>query len=76
LKSGSIDNDDIKSNQSEGDAWEKVSYGDLNLEGMNDPYGNKYKNIIAEQKALSPFAIKYESWTLKSVIVKANDDLR
>ena len=43
---------------------------------MNDPYGNKFKNIILEQKALSPFAIKYESWTLKSVIVKANDDLR
>jgi hypothetical protein len=43
---------------------------------MNDPYGNKFKNIIAEQKAISQFAIKYESWTLKSVIVKANDDLR
>lgn len=53
-----------------------MSYGDLNLDGMIDPYGNKFKNIIIEQKAISQFAIKYESWTLKSIIVKANDDLR
>jgi len=52
-KSGSIDMDDVKSCTSQDDAWEKVSYADLNLDGMNDPYANKFKNIIAEQKAIS-----------------------
>lgn len=47
----------------EGDGdWEKVSFTDLNLDGMNDPYQNKFKNITKEQKKLSNFATLYESW--------------
>ena len=60
----------------EEEEWEKVSYTDLNLEGMNDPFANKFKNITKEYKKLSNYSIKYESWQLKAVIVKANDDLR
>jgi phosphatidylinositol 4-kinase len=53
-----------------------VSFTDLNLEGMNDPYQNRFKNITKEQKKLSNFAAVYESWQLKAVIIKANDDVR
>lgn len=60
----------------EDEDWEKVSYGDLNLDGMNDPYQYKFKNIIKEQKKMSNFATLYESWSLKAVIIKANDDVR
>ena len=58
------------------DAWENVSLSDVNLEGMNDPYVNKFKNVLKEYQANSDYAIKYESWTLKSIIVKSNDDVR
>lgn len=40
------------SNQSN-DAWEKVSYTDLNLGGMSDPYAKKMKNITAQYKQVS-----------------------
>ena len=43
---------------------------------MNDPFQNKFKNLIKEYKKSSDLAAKYESWTLKSLIVKANDDVR
>lgn len=43
---------------------------------MNDPYQYKFKNIIKEQKKMSNFATLYESWSLKAVIIKANDDVR
>ena len=47
LPSGSIEEDQVPDNE-DPDAWEKVSYGDLNLEGMNDPFQNKFKGIINE----------------------------
>ena len=43
---------------------------------MNDPYANKFENLIRDHQKVSNFAIHYDSWTLKSVIVKANDDVR
>ena len=30
------------------DAWEKVSYSDIDLEGMQDPYLNKFRNVLKE----------------------------
>jgi hypothetical protein len=53
-----------------------VSFTDLNLGGMNDPYANKFKNITNEVKKISEYSYRYESWQLKAVIVKANDDVR
>lgn len=49
---------------------------DVDLQGMCDPYVNKFKNVLKEYQANSEHAIKYESWTLKSMIVKSNDDVR
>ena len=43
---------------------------------MNDPYANKFKNITNEVKKISEYSYRYESWQLKAVIVKANDDIR
>ena len=40
----------------EEDEWENVSYGDVDLDGMKDPYANKFKNTIKDYKALSEFA--------------------
>ena len=32
--------------------------------------------MLQEYQANSEYAIKYETWTLKSLIVKSNDDVR
>jgi hypothetical protein len=58
------------------DEWENISYSDINLDGMSDPYGNKFKNTIREYKKLSNYSMKYETWSLNAFIVKANDDVR
>ena len=46
------------------------------MEAMNDPYSNKFKNITKEERKVSEYSPFYESWQLKAVIVKANDDIR
>lgn len=56
--------------------WQNISYTEFNLDGMSDPFANKFKNTIQEYKKLSKFSMKYESWGLKAMIVKANDDVR
>jgi len=43
---------------------------------MQDPYLNKFKNVLKEYQQTSEWAIKYDTWTLKSLIVKSNDDVR
>jgi hypothetical protein len=43
---------------------------------MKDPYQNKFKNIIRDYKDISEYSQKFDSWTLKALIVKANDDVR
>ena len=58
------------------DGWEKVSYEDLKMDGMADPFTNGVKKMARDYRELSDFAVKYESWTLKELIVKANDDVR
>jgi len=58
------------------DDWENVSYSDIDLDGMKNPYANKFKNTIEDYRALSDFSGQYKSWTLKSLIVKSNDDIR
>ena len=76
--------DDLKSSASEHqedqpealDEWENISYSDINLDGMSDPYANKFKNTIREYRKLSSYSMKYDSWSLNAFIVKANDDVR
>jgi len=46
------------------------------MDGMQDPYLNKFKNVLKEYQQTSEWAIKYDTWTLKSLIVKSNDDVR
>jgi len=46
------------------------------MDGMNDPYVNKFRTVTKEFRKISNYSIKYESWQLKSIIVKANDDVR
>lgn len=36
-----------KSNQ-DNEAWENVSMSDVDLQGMGDPYVNKFKNVLKE----------------------------
>jgi hypothetical protein len=44
--------------QDELENWEQVSYTDLNLDGMNDPYaGIKFKVLSQEQRKVSNYAI-------------------
>lgn len=42
---------------------------------MCDPFAYNQKKMIQDYKH-SRFAMQYESWTLKQLIVKANDDVR
>jgi len=53
-----------------------VSFTDLCLDGMNDPYANKFKHYHKEIRKISNYSYQFDSWTLKAVIVKANDDIR
>ena len=68
--------DDVGSAGDDNDGWEKVSYEDLHLDGMVDPFADGVKKVARDYRELSDFAAKYDSWMLKSLIVKANDDVR
>ena len=70
------DEDDEVSIGDDNDGWEKVSYEDLKMDGMVDPFANTTKKMTRDYNGLSEFAAKYESWMLKSLIIKANDDVR
>lgn len=69
-------NSEIIPGDEDNDDWQNISYGEYNMDGMQDPFQNKFKNMVQEYKKLSHFSMKYESWSLKAMIVKANDDLR
>lgn len=43
---------------------------------MKDPYFKKFKDVFTEYQQTSKLAVKYETWALKSLIVKSNDDVR
>jgi hypothetical protein len=47
----------------------------LRLEGMEDPFKEQWNATAAKVKSKSKFAA-YQSYSLKTMIVKANDDLR
>lgn len=76
LDSGDGSDEDEGSVGDDNDGWEKVSYEDLKMDGMADPFANGIKKMARDYRELSDFAVKYDSWTLKSLIVKANDDVR
>jgi phosphatidylinositol kinase/protein kinase (PI-3 family) len=46
------------------------------MDGMIDPFANTTKKMTRDYSGKSEFAAKYESWMLKSMIIKANDDMR
>ena len=76
LEDSNFDEDDEVSIDDDNDGWEKVSYEDLKMDGMVDPFANTTKKMTREHSESSEFAAKYESWMLKSLIIKANDDVR
>ena len=43
---------------------------------MPDPFANNFIKMTNEYRTLSEYAVKYDSWTLKPMIVKADDDVR
>jgi|LauGreDrversion4_2_1035121.scaffolds.fasta_scaffold500787_2 phosphatidylinositol 4-kinase len=45
------------------------------LDGMDDPFSEHWAAVFAKVRASSSFAA-YQSYGLKTMIVKANDDLR
>ena len=53
-----------------------INYNDIKLSGMSDPFGNKFKSVIKDYRGSSDYACKYETWSLRSIMSKANDDLR
>ena len=64
------------SNDPNEQSWVNIDENDISMEAMNDPYSNKFKNITKEFQKVSEYSPIYESWQLKAVIVKANDDVR
>ena len=57
------------------DDWETVSFSEVDLDGMEDPFKDRWKNI--ERKYLDMSEHKqYQTFKLKTFIVKSNDDLR
>jgi phosphatidylinositol kinase/protein kinase (PI-3 family) len=47
----------------------------MDLEGMDDPFKESWKQIERKKLALSDYK-EYRSFRLRPIIVKANDDLR
>jgi len=45
------------------------------MEGMDDPFKDKWNNISKKYKEISPYG-NYRTYRLAPMIVKANDDLR
>ena len=57
------------------DDWENVSKSELDLEGMDDPFKESWRQIERRNMLLSDLK-DYKSYKLRPIIVKANDDLR
>ena len=53
-----------------------ISQSDTDLDGMQNPYAKKFCELKIEYSEKSHFAKQYETWTLKSLIVKSKDDVR
>lgn len=66
---------DYGSNQQNFEDWDILNYSDLNLEGMDDPFKDRWSHIHHRYNSISDFK-DYKSYQLKPLIVKANDDLR
>ncbi len=57
------------------DDWENISESEIIMEGMDDPFKNRWRNI--EKKYYDESDLKnFKTYQLKPLIVKANDDLR
>lgn len=52
-----------------------MSENEINLEGMDDPFKDKWKYIEKKRYKMSNLK-EYKTYELKPLIVKANDDLR
>jgi hypothetical protein len=57
------------------DDWENVSKSELDLEGMDDPFKESWKQVEKKKMLLSEHR-EFNSYKLRPIIVKANDDLR
>ena len=57
------------------DDWDCISESEVMMEGMDDPFKDKWNNICKKYKEISPYG-SYKTYRLAPMIVKANDDLR
>lgn len=57
------------------DDWENVQEIEAELDGMEDPFKDKWKNVQTNIYRKSKYR-EFKSYTLRPWIVKANDDLR
>lgn len=57
------------------DDWDVVSASELDLDGMDDPFKDKWLQTQKKYYQLSAYSL-YKSYKLRPLIVKANDDLR
>ena len=64
-----------QSDQSAFDDWENISQSEVNLDGMEDPFKEKWRTLEKKHYDISDYKA-YKSYRLKTMIVKANDDLR
>jgi hypothetical protein len=56
----------IKISMNDGEeTWENVSIGDADLDGMADPFLNKFKHLARHYSKVSEYANKYQSWRLR-----------
>jgi hypothetical protein len=72
------ENEQVKVSVGDGDQenWENISYGDVELEEMADPFKESQARTTRKFSKISDNAKKFKSWTLKQIIIKANDDVR
>ena len=64
----------MSSGDSTVDDW-NLSQTELSLEGMDNPFKDKWRNQEKKYYSTSNYG-SYSSYKLKTLIVKANDDLR
>ncbi len=57
------------------DDWDMVDYSEVDLDGMDDPFKGRWMTLEKESKATSEYG-NYNTYKLRTMIVKANDDLR
>lgn len=66
--------EEVEEEQKEED-WENISFSFICMDGMEDPFKDKWKQVEARYQQRSAYS-DFKSFRLRPFIIKANDDLR